>query len=192
MAKFTFTLILNIFIVCMLSLAAAKSNSSSFSRNLSPETLGLKKEKLTHLHFYFHDLVGGQHPTSVRVAQAPTTNSSSTLFCLVTVIDNPLTATPELSSKLVGRAQGIYASASQNGTALLMVFDLVFTEGKFNGSSLSVLGRNSVFSSVREMPIVGGTGVFRFARGHAEARTHSFDFVTLNAVVGYDVYVLHY
>ncbi|KAJ4848612.1 hypothetical protein Tsubulata_020320, partial [Turnera subulata] len=152
---------------------AAKSNSSIFSRNLSPETLGLKKEKLTHLRFYFHDIVGGQHPTAVHVAQAPTTNSSSTFYALVTVINNPLTATPELSSKLVGRAHGIYASASHNGTALLIAINLVFAEGKFNWSSLSILGHNSVISSVREMPIVGGAGVFRFPRGHAEARTHS-------------------
>ena len=72
------------------------------------------------------------------------------------MIDDPLTEGPELSSKLVGKAQGIYASASQSETGLLMVLNYVFTEGKYNGSSLSILGRNAVFSGVREMPIVGG------------------------------------
>ncbi|KAG9132985.1 hypothetical protein Leryth_015364 [Lithospermum erythrorhizon] len=41
-----------------------------------------------------------------------------------------------------------------------MVFNFVFTKGKFNGSSLSVLGRNAAMDNVREMPIVAGTGKF--------------------------------
>lgn len=45
---------------------------------------------------------------------------------------------------------------------------------------------------VREMPVVGGSGLFRFARGYAQAKTHSIDFKTGNAVVEYDVFVLHY
>ncbi|KAK0591973.1 hypothetical protein LWI29_011140 [Acer saccharum] len=73
-----------------------------------------------------------------------------------------------------------------------MVLNFVFVEGEFNGSNLSVLGRNAVFSDVREMPIVGGSRVFRFARGYAQAKTYSWNPKTGNAVVEYNVYVLHY
>lgn len=111
---------------------------------------------------------------------------------MVAMIDDPLTMRPELSSKLVGRAQGIYASASQNDLGLLMTMNFAFMEGKYNGSTLSVLGRNSVLSTVREMPIVGGSGLFRFARGYAQASTHTFDIKTGDAVVEYNVYVFHY
>jgi len=52
-------------------------------------------------------------------------------------------------------AQGIYASASQSELSFLMALNFVFTEGKYNGSTLSILGRNNVFSGIREMPIVG-------------------------------------
>ncbi|KAB1222416.1 Dirigent protein 19 [Morella rubra] len=120
------------------------------------------------------------------------TNTSLTGFGAVVMIDDPLTVRPELSSKLVGRAQGIYASASQTEVGLLMVLNFVFMEGKYNGSSLSVLGRNSVFSAVRELPIVGGSGLFRFARGYAHASTHTFDLGSGDAVVEYNVYVYHY
>ncbi|KAK9156615.1 hypothetical protein Scep_003189 [Stephania cephalantha] len=151
------------------------------------------KEKLTHLHFYFHDIVAGPNVTAVRVAEAPTTNSSNTLFGMVVAADEPLTETPDRSSKLLGRAQGLYASTGQKETNLLMAFNFVFTEGnKYNGSTVSVLGRNAVFDKVREMPIVGGTGVFRFARGYVLAKTFIFDLKTGNAVVEYNVYVLHY
>ncbi|EOY09567.1 Disease resistance-responsive family protein [Theobroma cacao] len=183
-------LILTFTILFSLTLATAKSHR--FSRSISPETLGLKKEKLSHFHFYFHDVLSGPRPTAVRVASATMTNTSATLFGSMVMMDNPLTVAPEFDSKLVGRAQGIYASASQTEVGLLMVLNIAFTQGKYNGSVLSVLGRNPVFSTVREMPIVGGSGLFRFARGYAQAKTHSVDLNTGDAVVEYNVYVFHY
>ncbi|KAJ7971408.1 Dirigent protein [Quillaja saponaria] len=108
------------------------------------------------------------------------------------MMDDPLTVGPEISSKLVGKAQGIYASASQSGIGFLMVLNFAFMEGKYNGSNLSVLGRNPILSPVREMPIVGGSGVFRFAREYARAKTHAIDFPTGGSVVEYNVYIFHY
>ncbi|KAL1815248.1 hypothetical protein ACET3Z_017822 [Daucus carota] len=166
--------------------------SQDFTKRIPKNTLGLKKEKLSHLHFYFHDIVSGRHPTAVRVASAAITNTSSTGFGAVVMIDDPLTVGPEPGSKQVGRAQGIYASASLSEAGLLMVLNYAFTEGKYNGSTISILGRNPVFSAVREMPVVGGSGLFRFARGYAQARTHFFDLKTGDAVVEYNVYVFHY
>ncbi|KDP21891.1 hypothetical protein JCGZ_03029 [Jatropha curcas] len=185
-----FLLFLVSYNILLCTLATAKSKS--FSKILSPATLGLKKEKLSHLHFYFHDIVSGRNPTAVPVVNAAMTNKSLSAFGLVVMMDDPLTAEPELSSKPVGKAQGIYASASLSELSLLMVLNFAFTEGKYNGSYLSVLGRNSVFSGVREMPIVGGSGLFRFARGYAQAKTHTFDLKTGDAIVEYNVYVFHY
>ncbi|KAM1431946.1 hypothetical protein FF1_014144 [Malus domestica] len=168
------------------------SETHRFIRSLSSSKHGLKREKLSHVHFYFHDIVSGRTPTAVKVADAPTTNTSMTGFGTVFMMDDPLTISPESSSKLVGKAQGIYASASQSELGLLMALNFVFVEGKYNGSTLSVLGRNTVFSAMREMPIVGGSGLFRFARGYAHASTHQFDIKTGDAVVEYNVYVFHY
>ncbi|GAB4851500.1 hypothetical protein Ancab_030901, partial [Ancistrocladus abbreviatus] len=136
----------------------------------------MKKEKLTHLHFYFHDILSGRNPTVVRVAESPLTNRSLTEFDIVNMADDLLTVGPERGSKAVGRAQGIYASADMNEVGLLMVMNFAFKEGKYNGSTLSLLGRNAVLSG----------GVFRLARGYAEARTHQFDYRTGDAVVEYN------
>ncbi|GLJ04898.1 hypothetical protein SUGI_0005960 [Cryptomeria japonica] len=130
--------------------------------------------------------------TAVQVASAPTTNTSATFFVGVVVIDDLLTEGPEPTSKLVGRAQGLYAAASQEELQLLMAVTYVFQSGKFNGSTLSVVGNNAVFNKVREMPIVGGSGKFRLARGYALAQTHSFDLKSGNAIVHYNVTVHHY
>ena len=73
----------------------------------------LGREKISHLHFYFHDIVSGKNVTAVKVASAPTTNSSATLFGTVMVMDDWLTEGPEATSKMVGTAQAIYVSLSQ-------------------------------------------------------------------------------
>ncbi|EOY09568.1 hypothetical protein QUC31_010448 [Theobroma cacao] len=181
-----------LFTLLFFSTTLASTKSNGFSNILSPAKLGLKQEKLSHLHFYFHDIVSGRKPSAVRVASAAMTNKSETGFGAVVMADDPLTVAPERNSKLVGKAQGIYASAAQDEVGLLMVMNFAFTEGKYNGSSLSLLGRNTVFWTVREMPIVGGSGLFRFARGYAQAKTHTFDTKTGDAVVEYNVYVFHY
>ncbi|KAK9122645.1 hypothetical protein Sjap_012247 [Stephania japonica] len=108
------------------------------------------------------------------------------------IADDHLTETPDPTSKLLGKAQGLYSSISQSDITFLMALNFVFTEGKYNGSTISIFGKNSVLSKVREIPVVGGTGMFRFARGYALAKTYVSNATTLNAIVEYDVHVLHY
>jgi hypothetical protein len=151
------------------------------------EAIAIKREdKLTHLHFYFHDILGGKNPSAIRIAGPP--ESTMMNFGNTMMADDALTEGPKLNSKIVGKAQGLYAMAAQNDMALLMVMNFVFVEGMYNGSSISILGRNAVLNEQREMPIVGGNGLFRFARGYALAHTVSID-STGDATVEYNVYV---
>ncbi|XP_030523156.1 dirigent protein 22-like [Rhodamnia argentea] len=150
------------------------------------------KRKTTRLHFYFHDTPSGKSPTAVRVAKAAMTKKSSTTFGAVTIIDDPLTEGPEPESPLLGRAQGFYGNVGLESMALLMSMNLVFTSPKFNGSTLSILGRNPILETYREMPIVGGTGVFRLASGIATAKTYFFNSTTGDAVVEYNLIYMHY
>ena len=117
--------------------------------------------------------------------------NSSTLFGMINMIDNPLTVGPKLSSKMVGRSEGLYASAGIQDVGLLMAMNFVFSDGKYNGSTLTIVGRNNVMAKVREMPIIGGSGLFRFARGYAKANTIDLP-SNGNAIVEYNIYVTHY
>ncbi|KAL1554572.1 dirigent protein 1-like [Salvia divinorum] len=144
----------------------------------------------THLHFYAHKALRGD-VTAVVVAQAATSNTYRYRFGEMTVFDDRLTEGPNLSSRVVGRAQGMYASADISNPAYLSVYNLVFTEWGLNGSTLSILGRYASLSAERELPVVGGTRNFRFARGHARIRTYLDDLETGRSVDEYDVYVMH-
>ncbi|CAH9094622.1 unnamed protein product [Cuscuta europaea] len=187
-----FTNSLPFFFVFFLFTFPATGEEQIFGKPVDRKTLGFKKEKASHLHFFWHDILSGPKPTSIRVIQPANISSANFRFGMTNIIDNPLTIGPELKSKCVGRAQGIYASACQEELGFLMVMNLAFIEGKYNGSTLTVLGRNPALENVREMSIVGGSGLFRFARGYVLARTQMLNLKTGDATVEYDAYVLHY
>ncbi|KAE8680037.1 Dirigent protein 21 [Hibiscus syriacus] len=156
------------------------------------DKLPYAKQKVTKLHFFFHDRFAGKHNiTAVRVAHGPGTDKSPTSFGLVFVMDDPLTEGMKPTTKELGRAQGLYAFSGRDELSLLMSFNLVFTTGEFNGSTLTILGRNPAVPH-REMPIVGGSGVFRLACGVASAQLRSFNMTTGNALIEYNVVVIHY
>ncbi|KAG0463306.1 hypothetical protein HPP92_019375 [Vanilla planifolia] len=170
----------------VLLLCAASTTAGSSSR---PGNKKLK-EKLSHIQFYFHDVVSGRNATAVPVTKPAEEHFPA--FGLIMMMDDLLTAGPDPKSQPVGRAQGFYASVSQEDLCFLMAMNLVFTSGKYNGSVLTVLGRNPPLHAVRELPIVGGSGLFRFARGYALARTHWLNQTNGDAIVEYNLHVLHY
>ncbi|ERN02981.1 hypothetical protein AMTR_s00134p00105640 [Amborella trichopoda] len=149
---------------------------SNLPQKLLPEN-GFGKEKVSHLHFFFHDTLSGPNPTAIRVAKEASTKASMTGFGAIVMIDDPLTEGPMLSSKLLGRAQGFYASAALE---------------EFGWKRPQHFGKEPCAYVVREMAVVGGSGAFRFARGYALAKTHSFNATTGDAVVEYNVAVIHY
>ncbi|XP_062172313.1 dirigent protein 19-like [Alnus glutinosa] len=180
-------------LLSFLAIILVTGENHGFVRNLDRRLIGQikKKEKLSHIHFYWHDTITGRNPSVAQIVP-PVSNASATAFGAINIIDDPLTLGPKLSSKLIGRAQGFYALTSQEEVGLLMAMNFAFIEGKYNGSVITVLGRNPVFSKVREMPVIGGSGLFRFARGYVQLSTNKFNSSTGDAIVEYNVYVLHY
>ncbi|XP_015881943.1 dirigent protein 22-like [Ziziphus jujuba] len=177
-----FTLYFTIFLTIFNKSIDGFSIKQSVQQKKVTQTVNAK-----HLHFYFHDILSGKNPTAVNIITPPDGLISS--FGSTLMIDDALTEGQDSSSKVIGRAQGFYSVASQSDLAFLMVMTFSFVEGEYRGSSLSILGRNPVLNDVREMPVVGGTGKFRFARGYALAHTVWFDASTGDATVEYNVHV---
>ncbi|MED6158975.1 Dirigent protein 19 [Stylosanthes scabra] len=182
-----------LFITILLHSCHTLTGADDFVRPINRSLLGLnKEERVSHFKFYWHDIVSGKNPTSVQVIPPTNKVNTTTFFGLVNILDNPLTLGPTLSSKLVGRAQGFYASTGQTEVDLLMAMNFVFVDEKYNGSSITILGRNPVFSKTRELAVIGGSGAFRFARGYAQLKTYSVNLKTADAIVEYNIYVIHY
>ncbi|MBA0618458.1 hypothetical protein Godav_027801 [Gossypium davidsonii] len=80
-------------------------------------------------------------------------NRTATSLVTAFMVDDPLTEKLEPTSKLEGRAQEIYAFASQHDFGLLMLMNFAFPEGMYNGSAVSIVGRNAILDAVREMPL---------------------------------------
>nr|ACU14933.1 unknown [Glycine max] len=157
----------------------------SNNNNPNPNPL----QKLSNLHFYYHDIRDNENPTIVQIVDTPKNVPNG--FGSTLVMDDAMTEGPELSSKHVGRAQGLFGLASLQDLGMFMLTNFAFTEGAYAGSTLSMLGRNPISEQNRELPIVGGTGVFRFATGYAIANSVNSVSTPQHFVVEYNVTVWH-
>jgi Dirigent-like protein len=85
----------------------------------------------------------------------------------------------------IGRAQGTVAVVGFDGSLETML-NFVFTNGKYNGSSLAIYGR-IVMGAPIERAVIGGTGMFRLATGYSLGTlVHSSD---TKLIYEFNVYV---
>ncbi|XP_057769284.1 dirigent protein 22-like [Salvia miltiorrhiza] len=173
--------------VSTLDAYATNVKGKTFLRRIRGE-----KEKVVKLTFYVQDLrVGNPNPIVYEVASASVTSSSPTSFGSVHVVDDLLTEKPAYGSRAVGRVQGLTTSADLSVNAVAINLNFYFTTGRFNGSTISVLGRNPVAEAQRELPVVGGTGAFRYARGYAVTSNTYNDAETHYSVLQYTIYTTY-
>ncbi|KAJ3696874.1 hypothetical protein LUZ61_000579 [Rhynchospora tenuis] len=194
MATFMFSsLFLLLFLCCATNSTLITSSEQGNDYLISSHIVShAAVEKQSHLRFYWHETDYGPNRTTVIVAQAPEFKKSLSLFSEVRVSDDPLRTGPDKNSNLVGKAQGILVAAGLYKTEFLVTMNFVFTDGECNGSTIAVLGHNDILTTVREMPIVGGSGLFRFARGYMQLRTYLFEQKIDYAVLECNVFVNHY
>ncbi|KAK9021949.1 hypothetical protein V6N11_011911 [Hibiscus sabdariffa] len=90
-------------------------------------------------------------------------------FGTITVIDDIITASPELQSQVIGKAQGVYVASSADGTTQMMAFTAMVEGGEYN-DNLNFYGVYKVGSTMSHVSVTGGTGKFKNACGFAEVR----------------------
>lgn len=144
---------------------------------------------MQHVRAYMHDGYSGPSPTAALIVNgtgAPV--MTGVRFGDTVVMDDVLTEGPSRASRVVGRAQGLYVTASlQPGDpAMLLAMNVLLTDYD-RGSSVTVVGRNEVMAPVRELAVVGGTGRFRMATGYVLWKTASWK--GQNAVLELDIFV---
>ncbi|XP_042451703.1 dirigent protein 1-like [Zingiber officinale] len=105
------------------------------------------------------------------------------------VFDNVLRLGRHPSSPQVGSMQGLGVSSDMTDATSTTMFNIVFTGGQHNGSSIAVFG---VFRSAdtSDWSIIGGSGEFRQARGYVLNRQVVNPTTTMTARM--DAYVTFY
>ncbi|KAJ4814921.1 Dirigent protein [Rhynchospora pubera] len=143
--------------------------------------------KKTHLHFYFHETILGPNATVMTVVRAPNSTSDALAFGAIAVVDDILREGEDENSTLIGRCQGLVAEVGLDGSRETLQ-NFVFTDGKYNGSTLAVYGKH-VSATKMETLIIGGTGLFRMTKGY----TIGIPLLITDSKVIYefDVYVWH-
>lgn len=139
---------------------------------------------------YLHEILSGPNATLYEVGRASISSTSPTKFGIVRVADDFITAEPDPSSQYLGRSQGHVINSGLNEVAITVEFTFLLTDGEFRGSSLTIVGRKLLLGVNQEIPIVGGTGIFRLARGYTVSNLYSFDPATNTYVYIYDFYVV--
>ncbi|XP_057796350.1 dirigent protein 21-like [Salvia miltiorrhiza] len=175
-------------ITCLL-IATATATAAAANETAWLQTFCRGNKFTTKLHFYVHDIRAGPNATLFTVANASITAASPTGFGRVNVFDDRITVSPDIASEEVGRAQGTTASVDLAVTAFSMNLNFFLTSGKFNGSTVTVVGRNQFADAQRELSVAGGAGAFREARGYAITSSYSFEAATNYSVIEYTVYV---
>ncbi|KAI4384960.1 hypothetical protein MLD38_003041 [Melastoma candidum] len=92
-------------------------------------------------------------------------------FGTVFVTDDNITATASPNSALLGQAQGTLIVTSLQSKYFQISLTLVFNAGPYANSTVVLLGVVNGLQAVRPVAVVGGTGVFTYAKGFATFET---------------------
>ncbi|KAI4375644.1 hypothetical protein MLD38_013492 [Melastoma candidum] len=162
MEKHAFALILFLAMGLVTRSTAQITNLSIIPVNLLfPETLGV-----TQIDCYIQN-------TTYEIAYSSITNQSLSRFGYLAMIDDVVTEGPDPTSNVIGRAQGLFGSADLNTPGFFLDFNMYFTSGTYNGSTLHISGRDSPSMRNRELTVTGGTQEFRLAMGFVTVSTIS-------------------
>ena len=152
----------------------------------------LQRLKEANMVFYMQDWETATNPTVFPIAGIPNKQWQVTSFGTVMAIDDKLTVAIERNSSQFGRAHGIYVNSALDGSDLHLLMSFVFTNKRYNGSTLEIQGSDRVYQKYREISVVSGTGIFRLARGFATLETVYLDIPKSNAIIRWNVTVFHY
>ncbi|KAK1408364.1 hypothetical protein QVD17_40084 [Tagetes erecta] len=155
-------------------------------------TLPKNKYKQTNLVLYVHDSLTGDDKSAITIAGKDGPDTSIMHFGTLLVHDDPVTLSPDPGSKEVGRAQGMYINSQLDGKALYMTFSVMFTDGKYKGSTLEIQGADPFVLKEREFSVVSGTGFFRFVKGYGIMTTEFMDIQNMKAIIKLSIIVKHF
>ncbi|KAG0626124.1 hypothetical protein M758_2G104100 [Ceratodon purpureus] len=144
-----------------------RRNTSGVARS------SLEKQKVKEtLEFYIHEIRSADpddKTATLKLANLPP-NTNPLQWGSSFVFDNEVREGLGADSKLLGRERGWGVVTDQNSEeGLQLISKISFTEGKFNGSTITFSGNVGGKETPYELIVHGGTGHFRGAHGYVLA-----------------------
>ncbi|KAL3686889.1 hypothetical protein R1sor_013198 [Riccia sorocarpa] len=143
---------------------------------------GQNSQESKVLTFFMHDDLDVKGASSAFdvVPSLKTINGAENKFGFgaIVMLDDAVTEGPDVNSKMIARSRGFYMfnAINETGAALEIQFEVIFGDGSdYPGSTISYQGYDKIENAEREISIVGGTGVFRLARGWAVITTQALN-----------------
>ncbi|CAM6091524.1 unnamed protein product [Calypogeia fissa] len=144
----------------------------------------------TQFRFFLHDNLFTVPSSADQLIPPLLLAPSNSSYGSLVVFDDSMTLLPDPSSEEIVRGRGMFLSDAKDtkGAGLEFVWTAQFNEasGYGNGTTLSFQGFDRITDATREISIVGGTGMFKMARGWADITTYSL--VGFAAVLNITVY----
>lgn len=140
--------------------------------NLSTTLKGLFEHEGTEsvkptLTFYVHETRAGKDPTA-RLVAGPGAGTFNLQFGSICVFKNDVKEGAAIDSKQIGNERGLGSVTDIMESGLQLTSTISFNkDSTYNGSSLIFTGAVGIPTVTCEVVILGGTGHFRGARGHA-------------------------
>lgn len=153
-------------IFMLLSLSTLMANSKTLVQE--------SKAITTQLRLYVAEIASGPDQNVYEVARASISTTRAS-FGRVYVEDAVMSVGPGPNTQPLGRAQGTITNTGLFEPADVPNLNFRFTAGKYKGSTLIISGQRLSFVKDQEIPIAGGTGFFRGARGYATSNFISYD-----------------
>ncbi|KAF5197479.1 hypothetical protein FRX31_012932 [Thalictrum thalictroides] len=154
---YSYTLLLIVTVLLLLTIKPTNSTSSSKHHHHH----GLRS---LHFSLFQHETVNGTGFFIVNGVKGPGITQTTMPFGTIYVFNDPMTTTPNPSSKVVGFAEGNSITSSFDGLRSVSVAKITLNIKQHKGSISIVGGTHNTKPS--DHPVVGGTGDFLFVQGY--------------------------
>ncbi|XP_022775487.1 dirigent protein 11-like [Durio zibethinus] len=155
---------------------------------ISTDTHGHQHHGINSLHFalFQHETINKTGYIVVNGVAGPGISQTTTPFGTIFVFQDPMTATANPSSKVIGIAEGTSITSGFDGLRSISVAKITLRLKQHIGS-ISIVG---VTHNVKpsDHPVVGGTGDFLFVQGYVRSSPVNLKGLTVTYKIEFHLY----
>ncbi|XP_058090619.1 pterocarpan synthase 1-like [Magnolia sinica] len=126
-------------------------------------------QRLKSLHFslFQQETINKTGYIIVNGVAGPGVSQTTTPFGTIFAFQDPMTATPAASSRVIGIAEGTSITSSLDGLRSISIAKITLKLKNYKGSISVLGGTHNIKPS--DHPVVGGTGDFMFVQGYVRS-----------------------